>query len=298
MGAGEVLKAAVPLVGAAEAASALGASLRLRRDETAVAPELTARIDAVVDALGLRHAVDGLGEQEVGPLLGIVEGLLAQAADFVAHPGRGGWNHDQASILLAQGHMSELQADVLHRHVVPALGDLAQRLDAPDAAFLDVGAGVAAMSLAMCRLWPSLRVLALDPWEPALVLAREQIMAAGLRERIEVRAGIIEELEHPDGFDLAWLPTFFISRDALEPAVERVFAAMRSGGWATFGLYARPGDPLRDALADLRTVRQGGALIAPQEVARLLQHAGFADVDVHFDPAWALPVMYVAGRRP
>jgi methyltransferase family protein len=298
MAPADVLKAALPLIVAAEAASAVGASLRLRRDGAAVAPELNARLEAVTDALGIAGGVTALEEHEVDPLLGIVEGFLAQAADFVARPDRGGWNYDEPSILLAQGHMSQLQADVLHRHVVPALGDLAQRLARPEAAFLDVGAGVAAMSVAMCRLWPSLRVVALDPWEPALVLARDKVAAAGLQGRIEVREGIVEDLEHPAGFDLAWVPTFFIARRALEPAIERVLGALRSGGWATFGLYARAGDPLGDALADLRTVRQGGALIAPQEVARLLRRGGFADVEVHFDAAWTLPVMYVAGRRP
>ncbi len=71
----------------------------------------------------------------------------------------------------------------------------------------------------------------------------------------------------------------------------------RAAGWATFALYARPGDPFADALADLRTVRQGGALIAPHEVAALLEDAGFCDVDAVFDAAWQLPIVFVAGRR-
>ena len=299
MGTAEVMKVAVPLLGAAEAASALGASLRLHRDAREVAPELAAQLAAVLDALGIREVVDALDERESEALLGIVEGFLAQAADFVVEPGRDGWNHDQASILLAQGHSSALVARALHGVVVPALDDeLAGRLEGPDAAFLDVGAGVGALAVAACRLWPSLRVVALDPWMPALAIAREQVTAAGLQERIEVREGVVEELEDADGFDLAWLPTFFIPPAALEPAAERVFAVMREGGWATFGLYARPGDPFRDALADLRTVRQGGTLIAPQDVATLLERAGFVDVGVHFDPAWPLPIVFVAGRRP
>ena len=147
-------------------------------------------------------------------------------------------NHDQPSILLAQGHSSALVAGALRHVVVPALGDeLARRLEQPGACFLDVGAGVAALAIAACRLWPSLQVVALDPWEPALAIAREQVAAAGMQERIEVRDGVIEELEDADGFDLAWLPTFFIPRPALEPAIERIFAVMRPGGWATFGLY-------------------------------------------------------------
>ncbi|MEA2143968.1 MAG: hypothetical protein QOI64_2398 [Solirubrobacteraceae bacterium] len=299
MASGDVLKVAVPLLGAAEAAAALGASLRMRGDGAAVAPELAAQLDGVLDALGVRDAVDALDDHDVKAVLGIVEGLLAQAADFVVAPGRDGWNHDQPSILLAQGHSSALVAEVLHRFVVPELGDeLERRLAGPDAVFLDVGAGVAALAIAVCRLWPSLRVVALDPLEPALAIAHDEVAAAGLQERVEVREGVIEELVDEGGFDFAWLPTMFIPRPALEPAMERMLATMRPGGWATFGLYARPGDPFRDALADLRTVRQGGALISPQEVAELLDRAGFADVGVHFEPEWQLPVVFVAGRRP
>lgn len=88
------------------------------------------------------------------------------------------------------------------------------------------------------------------------------------------------------------------SGSVLRPAVEQVYRAMRVGGWATLGLYARPGDRLADALADLRTVGQGGALITPQQAAELLERVGFDDVGVHFDPAWKLPIVFVAGRRP
>lgn len=288
----------MPLLGAAEAASAVGASLRARRRADAVTPEIAERLDAILDALGIRDAVDGLGEHELAAMLGIVEGLLVQAADFVLEPDRPGWDHDEPSILLAQGHTSALVPPVMHRFLAPALDELQQRLERPGARFLDVGAGVAALAITACRLWPSLEVVALDPWEPALALAREQIAAAGLDERIEVREGIVETLEDDDGFDLAWVPTFFIAPAALEPAVERVYAVMRPGGWATFGLYARPGIPFMDALADLRTVRQGGTLITPQDMARLLETAGFTDVGAHFEPEWQLPVLYVAGRRP
>ena len=298
MGPDQVLRAAVPMLGAAEALAALGASLRLRRDGSTVDPELAARLDAVVDALGVGGAVNALHEHETVALLGIVEGFLAQAADFVVEPGRLGWGYEEPSILLAQGNTSALIAGVLRRFVVPSLGDdLTQRLDGRGAAFLDVGVGVAALSVAMCRLWPSLRVVGVDPWEPALVLAREYVTAAGLDERIELRQMAAETLEDAHAYDLAWVPTFFIPGAVLERVIERVHVSLRRGGWVLLGLYARPGDPLRDALADLRTVRHGGSLLTPAQAAAQLEHAGFRDVDVRFEAEWELPVVYVAGRR-
>lgn len=294
----QILPAAVPLLGAAEAAAALGASLHLRRDGTTVQPELSARLDAVLDALGVRDALKALDAHETAALLGIVEGFLTQAADFVARPGRSAWDHEDSRILMAQGHTSALVAAVLQRFVLPSLGeDLTTRMESAGASFLDVGAGVAALAVAMCRLWPSLQVVGIDPWEPALVLAQQQVAAAGLQERIELRQTTAEALEDCDEFDLAWVPTFFIPSAVLEQAIGRVHAALRPGGWAILGLYARPGNPFIDALADLRTVRQGGSLRTPQELATSLKHAGFSDTGIHFGAEWNLPVVFVTGRR-
>ncbi len=299
MNSDQILKTTIPMLAVAEASAAVGASLRLRREDRQVAPELRAQLDAVLDALGIHEAVDGLQEHESRALLGIIEGFLRQAVDFVAEPGRSVWDHDDSRILSAQGHTSVLIAGALRRFIVPSIGgDLAQRLEQPGASFLDVGSGVAALSIAMCRIWPSLQVVGVDSWPPAMTLAREAATTAGLEERVELHEGTIESLDMVDRFDLAWIPTFFIAAPALTPALARVHAAMRPGGWVTLGLYGRPGDAFADALADLRTVRQGGALITPQDAATLLADAGFAEVAVHFDPEWKLPVVFVAGRRP
>ncbi len=110
----------------------------------------------------------------------------------------------------------------------------------------------------MCRLWPALRVVAVDPWEPAVALARANVAAAGLQERIELRQVAVQQLRDAGAHHLAWVPTFFISGNVLDPAVERVHAALRAGGGAILGLYTRPDHPLATAVADLRTVRQGG----------------------------------------
>ncbi len=294
----QVMTVAMPLIGMTEALSALGAALRLRRGDAEITPEMGACLDGVLDAIGVRGAVDALDDQQAEGLLGIVHGLIAQAADFVMRPDRSGWDHTDPSVLVSQGNSSVMCAIALKRHVVPALGgDLAGRLDEPGASFLDVGAGVAALSIAACGLWPSLRVVGVDPWEPALELARESIATAGLGERIELRPTVAEAIEDADDFDLAWVPTFFMPPAALEGVVQRTLAALRPGGWVTLGLYARPGDPFRDALADLRTVRQGGTLLTLPDAAAILERAGFCDVGVHFDAEWGLPVVFVAGQR-
>lgn len=293
-----IFAAGIPLLGSAEVAAALGAYLRVQVDGVAVTPELTARLDGVIDALGLRDDLAALDTQEAIAVLGIVDGFLAQAADFVTNPGRPGWDHEQPSILMAQGQASVLIAGVLRRFVVPSLGDeFAGRLERDGASFLDVGTGVAALAVGMCRLWPSLRATGIDPWSPALALAREHVAACGMDQRIVLREERAEHLDDEHEHDLAWVPTFFLPDGALQATIERVHAALRPGGWALLGVYARPEDPLAAAIADLRTVRQGGTSRTPQELAALMAGAGFADVDVRYDPAWRLPVQYVAGRR-
>ena len=185
----------------------------------------------------------------------------------------------------------------MQRFLVPALGgDIAARLDGEGASFLDVGSGVAALSVAMCRVWPALRVVGVDPWEPALALARGHVAAAGLADRIELRAATAETLSDTAAFDLAWVPTFFIPATVLDDVVERVHAALRAGGGVILGMYARPDNPVAAAVADLRTVRQGGTMCTPAELAELAVRCGFEDVEVRFDAAWG-PVVYVVGRR-
>jgi hypothetical protein len=289
----------MPMLNGAEVVSALGAALRVRRDRVELAPELAARLDAVLDALGIRDAVEALDEHELQSLCGIVEGILAQAADHVANPTRAGWDHETRSILMAQGYTSTLFVGIFERFVLPALGaDLLERLRAAGASFLDIGVGVAALSIAMCRLLPELRVVGVDPWQPALALARDNVAAAGLGERIELREATAEELADADDYDLAWVPTVFLPDTVLERATERVHVALRRGGWAIFGLYARPDDPLAAAVADLRTVRHGGELRTSEDVAAMMSRAGFAGVEMLFDPQWRLPVVFVVGQRP
>jgi hypothetical protein len=50
-----------------------------------------------------------------------------------------------------------------------------------------ISVGVAALSIAMCRAWPTLPVVGLDPFEPALALARQNVAEAGFQDRIALR---------------------------------------------------------------------------------------------------------------
>jgi precorrin-6B methylase 2 len=299
MSVDRVMALALPLLGSAESVAAVGAALRLKRDGTEIPAAVRERLDAVLDVLEIRDAVEALEQHEAAALLGLVEGLLAQDLDLVEQPGRVRWEHESTSILMAQGQMSALLAGVFAQMVVPKLGeDFAARLQAPGASFLDIGAGVAALSVAMCRMWPSMRVVGIDPWDRALELARAQVATSGFADRIELRQTTGEAIEDRAEHDLAWVPTFFIPGAALGPILERVLDALRPGGCVVVGIYTRPSEPLAAALAELRTVRQGGAVVTPEEVVAALGDTGYAGIEVVVPPELKLPVVCVAARRP
>jgi methylase of polypeptide subunit release factors len=80
-------------------------------------------------------------------------------------------------------------------------------------AFLDVGTGVGELAIEAAGSWPALRIVGIDPWEPALTLARKNLAKSGLVERVELRSQRMEQLEETATFTLAWVPGPFISAD-------------------------------------------------------------------------------------
>jgi methylase of polypeptide subunit release factors len=53
-------------------------------------------------------------------------------------------------------------------------------------AFLDIGTGGGWLAVEATRSWPAQRVVGLDPWEPALVLARRNLAQSGVADRVEL----------------------------------------------------------------------------------------------------------------
>ena len=110
MSVDRVLAVGVPLLVSAEAAAAVGASLRRRHEGVAVDAALAARLDAVLDALGILDAVESLSEREMVGLSGLFESFLGQSAALADNPARTAWEHSDPPILLAQGRASALMA--------------------------------------------------------------------------------------------------------------------------------------------------------------------------------------------
>ncbi len=212
-----------------------------------------AQIREVLVSLGLESDAAELGLAEAEFVNGLVRTILLQALEFLEAPNRpAGWTHVDPRILQGQGAGSASLVPVLRNVIVSRLDGLAARLDAPGAAFLDVGVGVAALSIAMCRAWPNLHVVGLDPFEPALLLARQNVAEAGLQDRIALRQIGAEDLTDTYAFDLVWFSLPFVPDAVVDTALAAVCRSLRYGGWLVTARFGGPGE-LGMALARLRT---------------------------------------------
>jgi precorrin-6B methylase 2 len=276
------------LLTSADALAAVTARLRLA--ELGEEPDAAVReqLDLVADTLGARAQYDGLDESERAIAIAFARTYLRQAIDLVEDPLRPpGWAYTDPVLLQAQGSGSAVVASL-----VSAAG-----LGAPDSRILDVGTGVAGLAIAFCETFPASTVVGVDPWAPALEIARRNVDAAGLADRITLHSSTIEEYADSDGFDLAWVPSFFIPRAVLDAAISRTHELLRPGATIVVGTTQGEEGSLESAVDDLRTIRSGGSAIGAREALDRLRRAGFADVrepDLGPDSALRLAV----GTRP
>jgi 2-polyprenyl-3-methyl-5-hydroxy-6-metoxy-1,4-benzoquinol methylase len=255
-------------------------------------------IEGVVRALGLRDAISLATPAERGAMLGEIRAALLQASGLAcAAQFSPGWTHTDPQMLQSQGDASATIPSLLQLRIAPRLAGLDETLRSSSASFLDVGVGVACLSIAMARQWPSLRVVGIDLWRPALELARANVATADLVSRIELREQAVQELEDCDRFDLAWLPGMFIDAATIDTALGRVRRALRPGGWLLFGILNPPPDERGQRIARLRTVLWGGEPRTPRDVKRLLSSANYTEVQAAPAPPWA-PGTLVVGRKP
>lgn len=292
----ELMDVVMPLTSAAETAAALAAKLRLDADGAQADPAVAGALARTAALAAPPEALDGLDGTSRNVAVGTVTSFLKQALEMIENPARaGGWVYNDPVVLQSQGNSSARVADLI-AWSAPALSGLRDALSQQGARILDIGSGVAALTVAFCRKFPSASAVGLEPWGPAMELGRSNVAAAGLEDRITLRAERVEDITDKAVFDLAWMPALFLSQEALDAAVPRVAMSLRPGGWLVLGRYAAPTDPLAEALAELRTVRGGGTVLTDEEAIELLDRAGLADV--HAVPSdWPLPVRFVAGQR-
>ncbi len=205
-----------------------------------------------------------------------------------------GWTHTDEAIIEAQGTLTQLWTT----RALPKLKflpGLVPRLERPGAGLLDVGAGAAGLSITLCRHFPHLTAAALEPApHPAAVGARH-VQEAGLAARIDVRQERVEDLRDEEAFDLAFLPQMFLPEAIIHQAIERVFRALRPGGWLLVAVLASEGHGRAPAINRLKNLLWGGGIRTVNHLRPRLAAAGF-------DPVIRAPggasLRMICARRP
>lgn len=280
-------------------------------ERTGIVPDLLATLLDVLAAVGLvvRDGDRFAAAPGLVPLLGGLPGAqfrenlrsvgtqtLALVADAQAGTLAPGWRHTDPEALQAQGLATAPVFRLLASTVFPQLAGLTERLQAPGGRFLDVGAGVGAVALVLCAIYPQLQIVGLEPQELPRQLAARNLAAAGLTERVEMRDQLIQDLPDEAAFDLVWLPQVFLPREVFVAGLATSLAALRPGGWLLAVTLSLPGSSLAPAVSRLNNVLFGGPPLLPEQVAAQIRAAGFDEVQIFPGPP-ATPLNFIVGRR-
>jgi SAM-dependent methyltransferase len=265
-------------------------------------PALTGAATELLVALGVLDPADGSLrglDHATGPQVAAqAAGSLLKTAALARGDGAV-WSAQSDEALRAQGEASAQGARAFAQLALPAMPDLAQRLERPGARMLDVGTGVGALAVAYAREFPRLQVLGIDVLERSLALARQTLAETppDVAERVVVRHQDIADLVDPDGFDLVWLPAPFIPEPALRAGLTRIAAATRPGGWIMVG-HGKGGEgAVADAVTHFQTVAYGGTPLDGTEAVELLHRSGFESARTVPTPPGA-PGITLARRGP
>lgn len=274
---------------------ALGLALDEAIGNKPLAPAIRTEIDHVLAALGGVEMLEGVDPAALKPLLAEIRMTLLNGTKQLSGGVSAGWSHTESEILRSTGEFSAGFPKFLSQ-TLDVYEGLAKRLESPDGAFLDVGVGVGAISIGMARTWPLLHVVGIDPWRPSLDMARENVKAAGLEGRIELREQTAQEVSDSQTFDLAFFPSVFIAEPVMGTALARIHHALRPGGWISFVILNPGPDELSASLARLQTVLWGGHPWTPSEALSLLEQAGYVQVTM-LPSGPAAPFVRIIGRR-
>ena len=149
MGVEDIRDLIARLATSTNALLAVGLALQARVDRPPTDAALTGRIADVLAVLGVRDIIGSLSESDSATLLaGIRTDLFTAATALRGTSPVSGWTHVKADLLQSAGDVSAGFPRLLLTRIAPQLEGLVDRLASPDAAFLDVGVGVAALSIA------------------------------------------------------------------------------------------------------------------------------------------------------
>jgi Methyltransferase domain len=207
-----------------------------------------------------------------------VRELLATLSRY-AEGAAAGWTQTDPELIRSRGATSgEVFLSILQqcRAYLPGLPE---RLDRPGAAFLDVGTGAAGIVIAMGCAHEALHAVGLDINTVAVTVAREQVAAAGLGDRAEIREQSVAAIEDVDAFDLVWVPQQFLPEPVLAEALPRLHRAARRMAGLLMPISTNSDTGISGAATDLRNLMAGGGTLSARTASTMLHTAGFSGVE-------------------
>jgi SAM-dependent methyltransferase len=294
---------AVELAAAVDTLAALAAYIRLETEDLPADPQvhdLLGRIAATVTGSdpssgdGAAHGPSG--SAELAPVVGLARTVFRLGAELVDNPGRSGsWDQVDPPLLQSMGRLSMGISDAV-RAAEDRLESLADALARPGARLLDVGTGTGWLAIALARSHPTLSVVGLDRFEPALRLAEQNVASEGLTDRVTLQLDDATTLDAPASYDAVWLPMPFLPKEIVPAVIATAVTNLKPGGWLLPGTFTGPMDPLSELLTDLRTVRSGGYPWRGEELLDALRAAGLNEA-TEVPRTWSAPVRLYAARR-
>jgi SAM-dependent methyltransferase len=222
---------------------------------------------------------------------GFVRELLAMVSRY-AEGAAPGWAETDPELIRSRGAASGAVVLSILDRCRSYLPGLAEQLEAPGAAFLDVGTGAAGVVISLCRAHAGLRAVGVDISAAMVAAAREQVAAAGLGGRAEIREQSVAAIEDVDAFDLLWVPQAFLPEPMLAEALPRLHRAARRGAALVMAISTNSDTGVGGAVTDLRNLMTGGGTLSAQAAGTMLQAAGFTGVATVVLPAGTVMVAH------
>jgi Methyltransferase domain len=245
--------------------------------ELLVAAGAVARVRENTFRLALSEPTYGDPQVVACSALYLLRRALAHASGQAA-----GWGNEAPETVLAFGRVTGRGGDIIADQLLPHLPAIETAFRAGSAAFLDVGVGVAAISIKLVERYPGTSAVGLDVLPDVLKVARSEVAGSGLSDSIELRLQSVADLRDQDCYDLAWVPQGFIPRKAFLDGIHHVFHALRPGGALVVPAALRPE---ASEFARARLIHSaslaGGSTITPRQLVQLLHAIGFKNLTEH-----------------
>ena len=239
----EVLRTAARLGTSVDALAALAAHIRLETEDLPADPQVRSLLAAIArevmgpeattaELTGTGLAASGV---DLTPVVGLAKTFVLQASELIENPGRSGsWDQVNPPLLQSIGRLSAAIADAIVT-AEGSLDGLASALGGASARFLDIGTGTGWIAMGMARTHPGMDVVGIDLFEPALELARGNVAAQGLEDRVTLRLEDALDLDEPDGYDAIWVPLPFLPEAIVPGVLAAAVRSLRPGGWVLPG---------------------------------------------------------------